>query len=781
MSSKMFTAICAALAATVASAATAYLTVNDTYENSSFTNPAPWSVYGVPSSDNDYVVKDGHVMSPPMSSSAVFNGNSLRLGEVGGTEGLLACYPTAADATVTFANDGIVFANGTFCNWYGNPITVLGNVEVTSPDTAPFSLYANQHGKSITFAGTVAGAAGTGLWLYSRVGQGRDSWSQQNFVCHFINDSLAGYYGSIHCHQWRKEYTSDPPSSAIRTEFASDTGTFPGRLVIDYNCAIRGETAASVVSIGTLEMLSNACIQVVYDKTAKTAAQVKVTDSFIHSCGKVRVLFSSPHATGTYSDANLVPPLPILKAPAGVTLDANDFALETATFPSLYLYVETDPGDGLSTLYLKQHGKVVTLTSDTDNPATSAFAHGDGWSDGLAPSPDKDYFVDGKAIWGYPDAGNPFGGHVLAMRGGTFLLNDTVNIPDFRTVGTFGNVHIAGNGKNLYGHITHNPDTTNPLIFSEGANRTFGLFAEIEGNGRVDFMHTGSSRKPVTFWIGTANRNFTGRICFYSAHPGYTDWSICAKIGFTNVDALGGPMKSWTYNGHTLEHYSQLEPSGGPHTLNRKNCGLFVNGSGTIVVGNFTLLERITWNGTLRLFGGNAANPGKFKLGGEAPFFTDDGGRTPVAGNNRLWVNVATLVPLSSEVFQGVNVDFSANMGVEITVPELSDSGLGRYGMHNTLIDNPFTFADEQLKVSIVDPNGSTTPSVQTRRGKVKVTVPICTVNATAAATLRGKINLASQPYTNANIQYIEEVENQDGSITFRAKLIEGGMSVSIR
>lgn len=778
MSAKMFTAICAALAATVASAATAYLTVNDTYENSSFTNPAPWSVYGVPSSDNDYVVKDGHVMSPPMSSSAVFNGNSLRIGEVGGTEGLLACYPTTADATVTFANDGIVFANGTFCNWYGNPITVLGNVEVTSPDTAPFSLYANQHGKSITFAGTVAGAAGTGLWLYSRVGQGRDSWSQQNFVCHFINDSLAGYHGSIHCHQWRKTYASDPPSQSFRTEFASGTGTFPGRLVIDYNCAIRGETAASVVSIGTLEMLSNACIQVVYDKTAKTAAQVKVTDSFIHSCGKVRVLFSSPHATGTYSDANLVPPLPILKAPAGVTLNAADFALETATFPSFSLYVETDPGDGLSTLYLKQHGKVVTLTSDTDNPAISAFAHGDGWSDGLAPSPDKDYFVDGKAIWGYPDAGNPFGGHVLAMRGGTFLLNDSVNIPDFRTVGTFDNVHIAGNGKNLYGHITHNPDTTNPLIFSEGANRTFGLFAEIEGNGRVDFMHTGASRKPVTFWLGTANRNFTGRINFYSAHPAYTDWSICAKIGFTNVDALGGPMKSWTYNGHMLAHYSQLEPSGGPHTLNRKNCGLFVNGSGTIVVGNFTLLERITWNGTLRLFGGNPANPGRFRLGGEAPFFTDDGGRTPVAGNNRLWVNVATLVPLSSEVFQGVNVDFSANMGVEITVPELSDSGLGRYGMHNTLIDNPFTFADEQLKVTIVDPNGSATPSVQT--GRSKVIVPICTVNATAAESLRGKINLASLPYPVVD-KSIEEVTNQDGSITFRARLAMSGMSIVIQ
>ena len=778
MNAKMFTAMCAALAATVASAATAYLTVNDTYENSSFTNPAPWSVYGVPSSDNDYVVKDGHVMSPPMSSSAVFNGNSLRIGEVGGTEGLLACYPTTADATVTFANDGIVFANGTFCNWYGNPITVLGNVEVTSPDTAPFSLYANQHGKSITFAGTVAGAAGTGLWLYSRVGQGRDSWSQQNFVCHFINDSLAGYYGSIHCHQWRKEYTSDPPSSVIRTEFASDTGTFPGRLVLNYNCAVRGETAASIVSIGTLEMMSNACIQVVYDKTTKTASQVKVTDSFIHSSGKVRVLFSSPHSTGTYSDSNVVPALPILKAPAGVTLNAADFALETATFPSFSLYVETDPGDGLSTLYLKQHGKVVSLTSDTDDPATSAFAHGDGWSDGLAPSPDKDYFVDGKAIWGYPDSGSPFGGHVLAMRGGTFLLNNTVNIPDFRTVGTFDNVHIAGNGKNLYGHITHNPDAENPLIFSEGANRTFGLFAEIEGNGRVDFMHTGASRKPVTFWLGTSNRNFTGRINFYSAHPAYTDWSICAKIGFTNVDALGGPMKSWTYNGHMLAHYSQLEPSGGPHTLNRKNCGLFVNGSGTIVVGDFTLLERITWNGTLRLFGGNAANPGRFRLGGEAPFFTTDGGTTPVAGNNRLWVNVATLVPLSSEVFQGVNVDFSANMGVEITVPELSDSGLGRYGMHNTLIDNPFTFADEQLKVTIVDPNGSATPSVQTGRGKV--IVPICTVNATAAESLRGKICLASLPYPVGD-QSIEEVTNQDGSITFRAKLIVRGTRIIIR
>ena len=324
------------------------------------------------------------------------------------------------------------------------------------------------------------------------------------------------------------------------------------------------------------------------------------------------------------------------------------------------------------------------------------------------------------------------------------------------------------------------PSSANPLIFSEGPNRLFGVIAEIEGSGRVDFMHTGTSRKPVTFWLGTSNRNFTGRINFYSAHPAYTDWSICAKIGFTTVDALGGPMKSWTYNGHMLAHYSQLEPSGGPHTLNRKNCGLFVNGSGTIVVpgGGFTLLERITWNGTLRLFGGNAANPGRFKLGGEAPFFTTDGGTTPVDGKNKLWVNVATLVPLSSEVFQGVNVDFSANMGVEIAVPELSDSGLGRYGMHNTLIDNPFTFADEQLKVTIVDPNGSATPSVQTGRGKV--IVPICTVNATAAESLRGKICLASLPYPVV-AKSIEEVTNQDGSITFRAKLIVRGTRIIIR
>ena len=545
--------------------------------------------------------------------------------------------------------------------------------------------------------------------------------------------------------------------------------------MLNYNCAVRGETAASVVSIGTLEMMTNSCIQVVYDKTTKTASQVKVTDSFIHSSGKVRVLFSSPHSTGTYSDSNVVPALPILKAPAGVTLNAADFALETATFPSFSLYVETDPGDGLSTLYLKQHGKVVTLTaSDTSGDhSTFAFGHGDHWSDGEEPSSDKDYFADGKTLYAYTDAGSTFKGHVLAMRGGTFSLSESVTIPEFRTVGTFSNVHISGNGKNLGGHITHNPDdTTKPLIFSEGPNRLFGVIAQIEGNGQVDFMHTGNGRKPVTFVLPTANTNFAGRIRFYSAQPAYTAWSICAKVSFSTADALGGPMKSWTYNGHTLEHYSQLEPSG-VLTLNRKNCGLFVNGNGTIVVGDFTLLERITWNGTLRLFGANASNPGKFKLGGEAPFFTTDG-----VDKNRLWVNVATLVPLSSEVFQGVNVDFSANMGVEITVPELSDSGLGRYGMHNTLIDNPFTFADEQLKVTIVDPNGSATPSVQT--GRSKVIVPICTVNATAAESLRGKINLASLPYPVVD-KSIEEVTNQDGSITFRAKLSMSGMSIVIQ
>ncbi len=117
----LHSALCiAAVAVQTANAATVYLTANDTHENSSFTNPAPWSVYGVPSPENDYVVNDGHQMCPPRwysaESPSVFNGHSLTIGEVGGTGGSLVCFPFAAGATVTFDNEGIVFANGTFCD-----------------------------------------------------------------------------------------------------------------------------------------------------------------------------------------------------------------------------------------------------------------------------------------------------------------------------------------------------------------------------------------------------------------------------------------------------------------------------------------------------------------------------------------------------------------------------------------------------------------------------------------------------------------------------------------
>lgn len=405
---------------------------------------------------------------------------------------------------------------------------------------------------------------------------------------------------------------------------------------------------------------------------------------------------------------------------------------------------------------------VTLLQNDAENDPAYCFSFGDHWSDGQPPSPGNDYYADAKTIRVYAPANSVFAGDSLTQNSesgkGSYLRlhGASVTFTNYVKSGA-GNLYVCNNfGTTAYlrGRIRLGAGTT---YFYSGESYTERVEAEIEGGGAMVIQHASSANIASTFWLLGLNTNFTGRLVMNCN----VDNSLrYAKVCFNDPRSLGGPMAAWTFNGHSLCNYTRLTPHTSM-TLDRVNCGLYVQGQPSYVCWSGqtqTLLERITWNGTLKIIGG-----GRFALGGDAPFFETDGGTTPKSGKNVLHIDNGILVPKSSEAFQGVNVRFAAGKGVEMAVPAASGSGLGRYGMRNTLVDTPFTLDDGVLRVTIVE-------DAQSPRRHGAALIPICTVTPAAAAALRGNIEIVSEPYGVKDVAIREKI-NGDGSVTFVAVL----------
>ena len=118
-----------------------------------------------------------------------------------------------------------------------------------------------------------------------------------------------------------------------------------------------------------------------------------------------------------------------------MTLSTNDFVLSTsAVFPVYDLYERTAE-DGLSTLCIKQRGKVIKQTTSEDSTGSSGttFLSGSHWDGGELPTTNNCYYSDKNKIRAYAEA---FPGGPLAKKGGEVgLQKATVRIDDFRIIG----------------------------------------------------------------------------------------------------------------------------------------------------------------------------------------------------------------------------------------------------------------------------------------------------------------------------------------------------------
>ena len=745
-----------------------YLATSDTSGATSFTNCINWRIGSVSGtalgtaadpikSGYDYFVPSGRTLRTPIRDVS-FGGDLLTI-EGNGT---LALCAQKTDCEYAFPVNGLVL-KGHLYNWRGNsngadPI-IKGKVTVPAETTAQVSV--NNSTDSIRFDCTFVGESTSTLWAYGY---------QTGRMCkiRFVGETLKDYSGQIVCCSRKYTDRNNVPDPTAGATLSSGTVTSPAHVTIHPNCTITAESAGDVVSVAELVMKTNSTISVVYDKSSKTASCIKVSGTFTHEEGPVKIAFEPNPTIGTWPDSEIVPELPILKAPSGVTLSTNDFVLVTsAQFPVYELYVRTTE-DGLSALCVHQVGKVIQQTSaDPSATAGSSFVSGNTWDGGELPNSSNCYYsVKNQRAYGNPCI---FPGRALARISGQLSLKvANVRIDDFRIVGNHANDY----GVKIYADNSSLTEMTlegrlrlmsvNNYASLYGHGRTFTVASEIDGPGKLRLI---LSNGASTVKLLAMNDFFTGTI---EAECANASDELHNVLQFADGRSLGGAMPSWTYDGHTFNAYTYFVPLAST-TLDRENCGIYVADYARIVCNEgiaFTVKERVTWNGEIKKLG-----TGILAWGGETPYFTTDGGFTPVAGKNRLIIAEGTLKPCSAEVFQGLEVVFSNATDILMDVPVSTvDGGIGQYGMRNTEYSTPFTLPASGVTVRLEDAAGY---ALGTAGNRVRE-VAILTVSSGAAASVRGKLNARPLVLSNGHrlVPMPFERTNGDASVTFGVKLV---------
>ena len=727
----------------------AYLAVVDPNQSSSYNNSANWrkgSASGDPLGPSggaidpayDYIVPNAKTLRTP-TTSATFGGKSLTVNS-GGTLALCAGSP---GREYTFSGDGLILT-GNIVSWWANNPVVKGNV--TIPADARVEMYDNVSSSSIGFDCSLSGESSSTVWAYG--------YNNAKCRVRFKDSTLSGYSGKIvGCtRNYASRNLEAVPAQA--TTISIGTVETSASVTIHPYCTITAESAGDLVSLASLEMMTNTTIAVVYDKSSKTASCIKVTGTFTHGADPVKIAFEPNPTIGSWPDSEIVPELQILKAPSGVTLNTNDFVLVTsAQFPVYDLYVRPTE-DGLSTLCIKQCGRVIKQTTKDSygEKTTSSFVAGGHWSDGNLPNPTNWYYsgVEQRAYT------NVFLGRALARQSGNLELQEAeTRIDDLRVIGTstYGmNLYNFHGSAKLTGHL-HLVSENNFTCLCGHTGSGLTVASEIDGPGQIFIKKTGDP-SIVTVKITNTNDFYTGQIT--SSCDGASD-SKHSILEFADGRSLGGAMPSWKYNGHTFNAYTYFTPLAST-TLERENCGIFVSGFARVVCNDgitLTVKERTTWNGEIKKL-----DVGTLDWGGEQPYFTTDGGNTPVAGNNSLVIAEGVLRPASAAAFRGVAVTIADGAGIGVDIKTDTTTDLAKYGMDLRPAGSSLTIEAASVTPVVSVPDGI--------RGTLAAA--ICTVPAESAAAVRGKLNTSSYLISNnICIQGFERV-NEDTSVTFGVK-----------
>ena len=738
--------------------ATPNITADDAAGHSSLTNKFVWSdsanwTPGVasgsgswtgafqPDSSTDYLVY-GKTIRTPRFADYTFNGKSITIGtlapdyqygNIGNGD------PDRSSNVLTFANDGLVFANGAFGQFYGRPTTVNGKVRITSLPMASgatrFRMSMNNKMSAgeaagvagFTFTGAVTGEAGTLLQMHIY------DWSSNynnctatNSIYRFTGD-LSGCYSKFIVRPWSNKGQYEWPDDR-RAVFSTSSASMPGVVELWRGAAIQLYSASQSFTLGSLTLSGDNLLDVPYDFGTSQGATLNVTDA-LSVTGRatiVRLRLSGSDSSAAVRHA-------VLKAPAGVVLDEADFSLERMN--GMFRLEVANDTDGRSTLWLVR-SKIIRLGQADASNTRESFCKGTlphGWSDVPAdewPKAGNDYLVDGLMLRTPNPQNITFGGDALQLLSGTkeatlaCRASSSMTIPRLFMLSESANVNFSHYASGLASTksswpypesglcrvlgdatVQTTPGSNGKICFSLSTGRAFKYEMPLHGNAVIAYEAyceaTQNSAPIGHHWLTVPNTNLTGQTLLrYKASNTWTaggrnvkvpNMDYSARVYIEDPLCFGGPLPKFNYQALVIEDYSILhpmksmafdDPTRGIQIANLLNGGAPVARFDVTNDVVFTIKQKINFSSaeaTLIKEGGGLL---VFGAGCQPTFWDGQNPNPSVSSNNIFRIANGAFQPAAHGVCNGLQVSFAKGAKLVLDA-RTTDSDLLKYGLYN--------------------------------------------------------------------------------------------------
>ena len=657
----------------------------------------------------DYVIKstkvakdDRAMRTPEGSSSVVFGGNSLTIGEVGGAMGAVRHYVNGP-ASVTYGTDGLFLARGNYLPWRSSTV-IAGKVTVLSTASDPFRIYhGNNANATVEIAATLSGSEGTALEL-TAVGKAGTTFR--------LTGDRSAFEGAI---------LLTAPSDELAPSLVLSDGAMPGAVSVTSGGSTLGATSAdTVVTVGSLALSNAPALRVTCANGANS--RFCATDACTVGGGKVRVVL----------DGVTVPPeekttLAILTMPVGAAVSLDDFdfggftakSTDYASRPKL-AFVEDSVAD-TKTLTATFYPVVTMLTSDgkakPSADAPYALTNKFQWSDTAVPHEDAHYVLPtGFALRSEYNAtvDYEFPGESLTLANGyLYPMTRSFSVPY---------VFVKADGSKttsyFYPNENANVELESTVEIAAGAvlnvrpyggtARVFELSGALLGSGTLELncLNGGTSTPMGGVRLSGDNTAFAGRVVLTTPIAPNADERKNTPTFDRNYtwlyladgDALGGPLSSFDPKAFTIANMSQLRVTDGSLWLDEPTRGVFVDWIGRFKVDTgmtLTVSQPLAFDGTLWKEG-----DGTLVLANPAPTFGPDATDTTPgadATNHMLRVSGGVLRIAAVDAVNGLDVVFTDASAKLVVDPVGATGDLAAYGIRNVKTTHPFAVdgADE--------------------------------------------------------------------------------------
>ena len=763
-----------AFAANVEAATVVYSAAQEQSGHSKITETNDGKVYlwegGVAANQPDYDYVALQQTRTP-TTSAAFTGHSFTIGSRAKGKSVTLADKQAGNE-LTWGNDGLFLEYGSWQQWdviaYPKVSRFAGTVTVTAPASDPFGIYPTADGTTDNYnlgvTGKFKSATGTGAYVSHNDAYFK-SKGNRNSIHFFLTGDTTEYEGEL----------------VARTNgFIVVTGSaFAGKLVAEGGSSIT--LSNNCTQVGSLTVKDNGSVTVYlpYDKASGTLTPFTVTDSFVREAGAPRVKVVVPAASFGAEIGTAGLTLVSFTGSAAPSLDDFEF-VGLEDFPEPLLDADPPCVDGQS-IRVATHEYVMMKAADaSDFTSLSKLSSGGtstptNWTDGTLPHADAAYKIT-YALRTSPDGSKEshvdvfpgkkivfYNGGSLSLKSGGFESSNAVFYC------SSANAYGSPNPQRLKGRITIMPHTNGSATyttFSSQNTRKLAVEATLFGRGTLRFSTasaSGGNAKDTPIELYGDNSGFSGR--FQIAGSSAT---VCPCVSVTNANAFGVGGYQGVLDGEAIcvYTYGKLMARESLSYYDSQRCFYLYDHArlGVAEGKTFEIRSRIKLGND----GFVKEDPGTLALGNYFLGFGSGNSGTPQDGvNNVITVNAGALKVTHVNAVDGARIVLAA--GAQIVVGK----DLGDKGFLNVKTDVPFaTTAEDGLIRFAVETADETLP--------LEFTVPLCTVSATAAESLKGKIVVA-KPQTGYRAKPVEAKTNDDGSVTLSVTCFRTGMILLVK